>query len=113
MEEVEEEKTSWELEETAENRSFFTQLTSTYLLGVKSADFLVGGVLGGGGALGEGVAAGAAVLDEAVGGRVETGTASGVEMVDFTGISFPVIGRMILEILSSADLNIEPALASD
>ena len=53
MEEVEEEKTSWELEETAENRSFFTQLTSTYLLGVKAADFLVGGVLGGGGAVGE------------------------------------------------------------
>ena len=101
------------MEGTAENKCFFTQLTSKSLLGVKAADFLVGGVLGGGGALGEGVAAGAAVLDEAVGGRVETGTASGVEMVDFTGISFPVIGRMILEILSSADLDMEPALASD
>ena len=80
-------------------------------MGVKADDFLVGGVLGGGRALGEGVAAGAAVLVGAMGGIVETGTASGVEMIDFPGIGFPVIGRMILERLYSADLGIEPALA--
>ena len=83
------------LEGTTENKCFFTQLTSRYLLGVE-ASALVGGVLGGGGARVDGVAAGAAVLTGAglVGGEAGTITASvGLEMLDFMGIIFPVIGR--------------------
>ena len=103
------------LEGGAGNRSFLTQLTSTYLLGVKDAVFLVGWVLVGSGALGDGVGAGAAVPAGEVEGKVETGSASGVELelVDFRGMSLPVIGRMILGGLSSADFFIEPASASD
>ena len=92
------------LEGTSENRC------------VEAADFLVGGVLlGGGGALGDGVAAEAAVLTaavEAVRGEAETATASvGLEL-DCKGISSPVIGRMTSKRLSSAELEVEVAATS-
>ena len=104
------------LEVTSENRCFFTQFTSRYLLGVEAADFLVGGVLlGGGGALGDGVAAEAAVLTaavEAVRGEAETATASVWLELDCKGISSPVIGRMTSKRLSSAELEVEVAATS-
>ena len=92
------------MEGAAENKCFFTQLTSKYLLGVEAAD-LVGGVLGGGGAQGDGVAAGAAVLTGAgaVSGEAETAPVE-LELADLIGIIFPVIGRITSKRISSAEL---------
>ena len=76
---------------TLENKCLFTQLTSKYLLGGIAAVFVLG--VAGGGAQG-GVLAGAAGVGGTGGGWAETGAVTAELKDDFSGMSFPVMGRM-------------------
>ena len=84
-----------------------------YFLGVEAAD-LAEGVLGGGGAQGDGVAAAAVLTGAGAVGR-EAGTASvGLELVHiFMGMIFPEKGRRTSLGLSSAKVEVEAAASFD